>query len=120
MKIGQSIWLCKKIGENDEGIVVYEAPKEYKLAFNCLSINSASGYLATLQYGEKLSRVWNMKAKKPYFDNVFNEGDLLYIEGNEPNTADKNYINGDGANAMVTTVLNHLISYTITLERIEP
>lgn len=98
----------------------YGNPIEYKLAFNYLTINSASGYVATLQYGEKVSKVWNLKARKPYFDDVFHEGDLLYIEGNAPNTADKNYVNGDGANAMVTAVLNHLISYTATLERIEP
>ena len=120
MKVGQSIWLCKKLRETDEGIIVYDEPKEYKLAFNYLTINSASGYLATIQYGEKLSKVWNMKAKKPFFDGIFNEGDVLYVEGNQPNIADKDYINGDGANALVTAVLNHLVSYSITLEKIEP
>ena len=120
MKVGQSIWLCKRLYENGEGIIVYDEPKEYKLAFNYLTINSASGYLATLQYGEQLSKIWNMKAKKPFFDGVFDEGDLLYIEGNIPAIANENYLNGDGANAKVTAVLNHLVSYSITLERIEP
>ena len=32
----------------------------------------------------------------------------------------KSYLNGDGANAKVTAVLNHLVSYSITLERVEP
>lgn len=120
MRVGQSIWLCKRLYENDEGVIVYDEPKEYKLAFNFLTINSASGYIATLQYGEQLSKVWNMKAKKPFFDGIFNEGDVLYVEGNEPKIDDKDYVNGDGANALVTAVLNHLISYSITLERIEP
>ena len=120
MRVGQSIWLCKRLYENDEGVIVYDEPKEYKLAFNFLTINSASGYIATLQYGEQLSKVWNMKAKKPFFDGIFNEGDVLYVEGNKPKTDDKDYVNGDGANALVTAVLNHLISYSITLERIEP
>lgn len=120
MKVGQKVWLCKRLYENDEGIIVYDEPKEYTLAFNYLTINSASGYLATIQYGEKLSKVWNMKAKKPFFDGIFDEGDLLYIEGNKPDLANENYLNGDGANAKVTSVLNHLVSYSITLERVEP
>lgn len=90
MKVGQSIWLCKRLYENNEGIIVYDEPKEYKLAFNYLTINSASGYLATLQYGEQLSKIWNMKAKKPFFDGAFDEGDLLYIEGNKPDLANEN------------------------------
>jgi hypothetical protein len=119
MKIGQSIWHCKRLYETEEGIIVYDEPKEYKLNFNYLTINSASGYLATLQYGEKLSKVWNMKALKLAFENVFSEGDVLYVEGNAPNI-DKNYVNGDGANALITAILNHYISLSITLERIEP
>lgn len=120
MRVGQSIWHCKRLYENDEGIIVYSEPIEYKLNFNYLTINAASGYLATIQYGEKLNKMWSMKAAKTFFDGVFNEGDLLYIEGNKPNVEDKNYINGDGANAIVTAVLPYLISYSITLERIEP
>lgn len=120
MKIGQSIWHCKRLRETEDGIVVYANPQEYKLNLRYLSVSPASGYLATVQYGEKLSKVWNMKAAKPFFDGVFKAGDLLYIEGNEPNVKDKNYINGDGANALVTSVLPYLLSYSITLERIEP
>lgn len=120
MNVGQSIWLCKRLYENDEGVIVYDEPKEYKLKFNYLTINAMSGYIATIQYGEQLSKVWKLKAKRPFFDNVFSEGDLLYINGNEPNTKDVGYVNGDNANAMVTSVLPHLVSYSITLERIEP
>lgn len=120
MKLGQKIWHCKRLYENDMGIVVYDEPKEYSLAFNYLTINPASGYLATLQYGEKLSKVWNMKAKSMAFDGVFKEGDLLYIEGNKPDFENPNYLSGDGANAKVTAVLPYLLSISVTLERIEP
>ncbi len=120
MKVGQSIWHCKRLYENDNGIIVYDKPKEYILAFNYLTINPASGYISTLQYGEKISKVWNMKAKSWAFDGIFNEGDLLYIEGNKPDLENKDYIYGDGANAKVTAVLPFLISISITLERIEP
>lgn len=120
MKIGQSIWLCKRLYETDEGIIVYDNPLEFKLAFRYLTVNGASGYLATMQYGEKINKVWTMKAIKSLFEGVFNEGDLLYVEGNKPNTEDKNYVNGDGANAIITSVIPYLVSYSITLERVEP
>lgn len=120
MKVGQSVWLCKRLGENDEGVIVYGEPKEYKLGLRYLSINAASGYLATIQYGEKLNKMWSMVALKSAFEGVFTEGDLMYIEGAKPDTDSQNYVNGDGANAIITTVLPYLVSYSITLERIEP
>ena len=120
MKVNQSIWHCKRIGEDENGIITYAEPKEYKLAFNYLTVNPASGYLATIQYGEQLNKIWTMKANKQQFENVFNEGDVLYIEGAAPYTVDENYVYGYGANALVTSLLPYLTSYTITLERIQP
>lgn len=120
MKVGQSIWHCKRIGEDENGIITYAEPKEYILRFNYLTVNPASGYLATIQYGEQINKVWTMKANKRLFENIFSEGDVLYIEGTKPNPDDENYVYGYGANALVTSVLPYLISYTIDLERIEP
>lgn len=120
MNIGDSIWLCKKLGEIEEGIINYSEPTEYKLKFNYLTINSTRGYLATIQYGEKLDKVFSIKARRPFFDNVFNEGDLLYVNGNRPNIENANYVNGDGANALITSVLEHLLTYSVTIERLQP
>lgn len=117
MTVGQSVWHCKFLGENDNGVLEYSKPKEYKLAFNYLTINPASGYLAVVQYGKQINKIWNMKANKNIFDGVFKEGDLLYIEGNKP---DENVCYGVGANARVQSVLPFLKSITIELEKIQP
>lgn len=117
MTTGQSIWHCSFLGINENGVAEYSAPKEYKLYLNYLSINPASGYLATLQYGKDITKVWTMIANKLAFDGVFKEGDVLYIEGNKPKI---DACNGDGANARVQVVLPFLKSITITLEKIKP
>ena len=120
MNKGQSIWHCKFLGEDEDGIQTYLAPQEYKLAFNYITINPVSGYLAVLQYGKQISKIWSMKAKKSIFDGVFHEGDLLYVDGNFPNIEDENYENGYNANARVQSVHPLLQSISIELEKIQP
>lgn len=120
MKNNQSIWHCSFLGENDEGIQTYSAPKEYKLKYNYLSVNPTTGNFAVLQYGERVTKFWTMIAKRRIFEDVFKEGDLLYIEGCEPNTASENYVNGDGANARIQSVLPYHLSISINLEKIQP
>lgn len=120
MNIGQSVWHCKKLYENGEGIIVYDEPKEYILGLNYLTINQASGYIATLRYGEQISKVWSMKAKRPIFDGIFAEGDVMYVDGASPDIKNPQYINGDGANALITECMPILVSYSIALQRIEP
>ena len=119
MKNHQSIWHCKFLGETD-GIQTYSAPTEYKLRFNYLTVNPTTAFWNTEQYGEVLSKMWTMTAKRKVFENTFAEGDLLYIEGCAPNVNDTNYVNGDGANAIVKSVLPFYLSMTINLERIQP
>jgi len=119
VKNGQSVWHCKFLGETD-GIQTYSAPTEYKLKFNYLTLNPTNALWATEQYGEKFSKMWTMTAKKKKFEGVFTEGDLLYIDGVFPNVTDKDYVNGDGANAIVKSVLPYYLSMTINVERIEP
>jgi hypothetical protein len=120
MEAERSIWICKKLLEDKDGEISYSAPVKYSLNFNYLTISPASGYLATLQYGEKIGKAWNIKAKKSVFERVFAEGDLLYIDGNTPLVDDENYVNGLGANAIVTSVLPYLVSISITVEKIQP
>lgn len=120
MKNRQSIWHCKFLGENENGVQEYSAPTEYKLRFNYLTVNPTSNFWSTEQYGEKLSKMWSMTAKRKVFENIFTEGDLLYIEGCTPNTSSQGYVNGDGANAIIKSVLPYYLSMNISLERIEP
>jgi len=119
MKIGQSIWHCAYLGEDENGVIQYAEPKEYKLQFRYLSITPVSGYLATLQYGKQVNKIWRIIANRQVFEGIFNEGDLLYIDGVSP-TLDMNYYNGDNANARVQSVLPQLVNIVIDVERIQP
>lgn len=119
MRINQSIWHCKFLGENEDGVQTYSTPKEYKLRYNYLSINPKSGLYSTIQYGKEVTKMWDMIAKRKSFENVFNEGDLLYIEGCQPNIG-QTYVNGDGANAIVRSVLPQQLSISVTLEKVLP
>lgn len=118
MTLGQSIWHCKFLGEDENGAMTYSAPVEYKTAFRHLTVKKASGYLAVMRYGKEINSIWRMVALKSLFDGIFNEGDLLYIDGNSPDLSDEDYFNGKGANVVVQSVLPELVSITIDLKKI--
>ena len=120
MTFGQSIWHCKCLGEDENGIIAYSAPTEYKLRLNHLSINPYSAEYSTTEYGKQVECTWKMKAKKSEFQSVFSEGDLLYVEGNSPDTQKKTYVNGENANARVQAVLPYLMTIDVLLEIILP
>lgn len=101
MKIGTPFWHCKFLGlDIKTGIKTYDAPVKYYNKLNQVTINSSNSYLDTFKYGDKLERMWSMIADKKMFDGVFNEHDLFYVDGVEPNVQDENYVNGYGANAV--------------------
>lgn len=118
MTLGQSIWHCKFLGEDENGAMTYSAPVEYKIAFNYLTVKKAGGYLAVLQYGKDINTIWRMVALKSVFDGVFTEGDLMYVDGETPDLTDSDYYNGKGANAVVRSVLPELVSITIDLQKV--
>lgn len=97
MKLGSYIFHVKRIVDDD--IVTYSSPTKYYLRFNYLTVmpatvalNNMAGYLTTEEYGEHNAMGWNIIANEKIFRGVFNEGDLLYLDG------------ADEANAIITSV----------------
>lgn len=117
MRVGEPIWLCTlKHRPEDDGIVEYEAPKMFRTRFNYITVQPASGYVKTLEFGKDISRTWTVVANARLFDEVFHEGDVLYVDGNQPKI-DENYENGQGANAIVTSVRKQNLAIYIILQK---
>lgn len=112
MRLGESIWHCALM-PRDDGVKEYENPRKYTTRLNYLVVQPASGYTKTVEFGENISRTWTITANYNQFDRVFKEGDLLFVDGNQPITGD-NIENGEGANAVITSVRRqNLILYII-------
>lgn len=113
MKIGDTIYHCPILKEED-GVTIYKKPKPYITRLNYLTIQPASGYTKTLIYGKDIDKQWVGIAQMRYFENVFHENDLLYIDGAKPSNNEDYY--GENANAVITSVKlqNMAISLSIT------
>lgn len=119
MRAGQTIWHSKRIKNNNATIEEYEAPVKYVLQFNYLSVMPASsqGLLEIMKYGEDIDKTWTMIANYMYFDGFFNEGDAVWVDGEEPIAdLETKYNNGATATAIVKNVsyVNTTISITLT------
>lgn len=95
--------------------IEYEKPAKYKLGFNYLTIMPASGYTNATAYGKDIGKIYTAIAKAQYFNGVFKEGDLLYIEGMEPNE-NETYI-GEYANAEIDSVRYQNLYINITIRK---
>lgn len=95
--------------------IEYEEPTKYKLRFNYLTIMPASGYTNATAYGKDISRIYTGIAKAIYFNGVFKEGDLLYIEGLEP--SENEAYNGEYANAEIESVRYQNLFIMLTIRK---
>lgn len=119
MRMGKNIWHCMRINKDDSDIKVYDSPKLYRLRFGYLNLQPASGYTNTVLFGEKIDKRWILLANQKAFQGVFHEGDLLYVDDNTPNISDEDYVNGDGANAIVDSVREQNLVIRIVLKKAE-
>lgn len=120
MKLGETIWLCRRINdEENEDLILYDAPEKIRTAFNYLTVqptrvalNNMAGFYTTEEQGEHLANGWNMVANYDIFIDKIQAGDLIYVDGVQP---DEDSVNGQGANAIVTFVReqNRVIFYTL-------
>lgn len=111
------VWHCKRTSGDNAEFPTYVKPQKYELRFNHLTIQPASGYTSVLEFGEKVSRVWNGMASMKEFAGLFKEGDLMYIDGAEPDEQYENELGyGASANAKITSVReqNVMIKLIIT------
>lgn len=95
--------------------IEYEEPKKYKVGFNYLTIMPASGYTSATAYGKEISKIYTGIAKAKYFNDVFHEGDLLYIEGAKPSEEENYY--GDFANAEIDSVQYQNLYIRLTIKK---
>ena len=129
MRVGDSVWFAKRIsGENAE-VAEYAEPIEIKTRFMYLTIQPAvtKGYIAIVEYGEKLSDTWNGVANGKYFKDFFHKGDVMWVDGESPwsekNAPIENMSPDDGggygstANAVIKNVAPVNFTISLTLER---
>ena len=88
---------CKRIPNDDESIIEYQAPVRKWGNYQPLD-----GYVDTLKGNEKEYAV----------------GDLMYLDGDKPDDTVKGYEYGDGANARVTAVKIGYKAIQVELEQI--
>jgi hypothetical protein len=118
MRNGTYIWHCRLKNKKSD-IKEYLPPQKYTIKLGHLTLQPASGYTNTILYGTKISETWIMMADERYFRNVFHVGDVLYIDGNEPDFQNSNYQSGKGANAVVDWIGYQNLKIRIVLKAAE-
>lgn len=119
MRNGKTIWHCRRTSPPEVDIITYDSPVPYVLRPRFLTLQPASGYTDALAYGIKVDKTWIMIANESFFSGVFNEGDVLYVDGNSPSMCSSGYVNGAGANAIITSVREQNLAIRIVLEKQE-
>jgi hypothetical protein len=102
---------CKKIRNEDERIIEFEAPVKKWGNYQPLD-----GYVDTLKYGESVNQKWRLIVS--LHENDYTVGDLLYLDGDKPIPETKGYEYGDGANARVTAVKIGYKAVQVEIEQI--
>lgn len=119
MKNGYSVWHSARQTNANAEISTYGEPKKYTLAFRYLTIQPASGYMSLMEFGERISKTWVGIANINIFSGAFKEGDLMYVDGAEPNV-ELETENGYGytANAVIKSVLEQNQSIKLVIEKV--
>ena len=104
---------CKRITNGDESIVEFQAPVRKWGNYQPLD-----GYVDTLKYGESVNQRWRLFIPCEGNDKEYTVGDLLYLDGDQPDATVKGYEYGDGANARVTAVKIGYKAIQVELEQI--
>lgn len=114
MRVGETLYHSARNIDSNNGVVSYSTATAYKTRLMYLTCQPASGYTETLEFGEKLSKTWVIIANYRIFDGVFNEGDLLFLDGAKP--SDKGQYEQE-ANAVITSVRYQNKVIRITAEK---
>jgi hypothetical protein len=120
MKAGSYIWHAKRIDLPNAEIEEFETPKKIILRNNYFTCQPAlsGGYLTILQFGEMVSSTWICKANAMAFSGRFKEGDLLWVDGNEPKIADS-YVNSANARIVKVNAVDKVITIIAEQNQIE-
>lgn len=119
MRVGDSIWYCKRISDENAEISLFELPKEIKTRFHYLTIQPARrAYRDLLEYGEHI-KDYRIGIAQPYalWDGVFNSGDRVYLDGKRPTNDDMLDESAENANYEVDNVEPQNLAIRITFKR---
>lgn len=100
MKVGETFYHSVR-NIDDKDLVTYSVANAYRTQLGYITCQPASGYTETLEFGEKVSKTWTIVANYSRFNGVFNEGDLLFLDGAKPTDTD---LYENEANAVITSV----------------
>ncbi len=121
MKVGKKVWYAKRKEILNAEIAEYEEPIEITTAFMYFTVMKgvSRGYFFTIQpYGEALENIWTAIAYDNVFEYEVKEGDLFWIDGEEPIAElEEKYGNGATATAVVKNVAQVNFTTGIILER---
>lgn len=117
MKVGDSVWFCRRLKEPDENGEEYEAPVEIKTKLMYFTVMGVSGYSDIAKLGETAKSSLTAIAQ-PYdlWKNKFHNGDLFYCDTVEPVETEDYY--GQLANYRVSNVDYGYRRIKLTLDRV--
>ena len=104
---------CKKKKTDNESVVEFEAP-----IVKYGNYQPMGGYVDTVRYGESIDNKWRLQVPVLGNEREYTVGDLLYLDGDAPDTSVKGYEHGDGANARVIAVKIGYKAIQVELEAI--
>ena len=112
MKIGRSVWYCKKQKDGN-----YGEPIEIVTRLNYFTVMGKSGHSDIMQFGSQISSYLTAIAQ-PYelWENKFSEGDLFYCNGAMPSLDEDWY--GENANYVVDGVDYGNTRIKLTLKKV--
>lgn len=120
MRAGKSVWYANRTDINNATTPSFNTPKEIVTRFNYFSVMPATsrGFTELVKYGEDVNKTWTVIANANAFDGVFQEGDVFWVDGHEPDEdIETEYGNGSSANAVVDNVAYVNSSISITLKK---
>lgn len=107
----KKIYIATKTGDVDDyGRASYNAPIQYE--FN---VQPSSSKLDIEMFGERAIEIQKTLIERRKYENVFHEGDLVYLDGASP---EGEIYNGEHANYRMLPPRNQNLCITIYMERI--
>lgn len=120
MRVGESVWHCARINENNAEIAEFAEPTEIKTRFAYFTVMPATsrGFMEVMKYGEDIDSTWTAIANDRAFHGKIKEGDLFWLDGEKPiPELEAEYGNGATATAVVKSVSYVNLTIAITLTR---
>jgi hypothetical protein len=119
MRFGSKVWLSRRIETPNATMPSYEEPIEIVTRPNYFTVMSAvgGGYVEVMKHGETIYDTWNIVANANVFCGKIKQGDLMWVDGQEPiEEIEKENGIGSSANAVVNSVSEGNISLSIVLK----